>query len=88
MPKMVITHKVVDVERWLKGKAERSAASETFGTNSTDYVALDGTNEVAITVDIHDIAAAQALMASPPPEVAAQAERHGVLPPLTVYIEK
>ncbi len=25
MPKIVITHKVVDVERWLKGKAERAA---------------------------------------------------------------
>ena len=88
MPKMVITHKVVDVDRWLKGKAERVAASAPFGTNSTDYVALDGSNNVAITVDIEDMAAAQAMMASPPPEVAAQAERHGVLPPLTTYIEK
>ena len=25
MPKIVITHQVVDVERWLKGKAERAA---------------------------------------------------------------
>jgi hypothetical protein len=80
MPKMVITHAVVDVERWLKGKAERAAASSTFGTNSADYVALDGSNNVAITVDIHDLAAAQAMMASPPPETAAQAESHGVLP--------
>ena len=26
MPKIVITHKVADVERWQKGKAERAAS--------------------------------------------------------------
>jgi hypothetical protein len=31
--------------------------------------------------------AAQALMASPPPEIAAQMEAHGVIPPFTAYIE-
>jgi len=30
----------------------------------------------------------QALMDSPSPEGAAAAERHGVIPPATVYIEK
>ena len=37
---------------------------------------------------IHDLAGAQAMMASPSPETAAAMERHGVLPPLTLYIEK
>jgi hypothetical protein len=27
MPRIVITHDVVDIERWLKGKDERAAAS-------------------------------------------------------------
>jgi hypothetical protein len=88
MPKMVVTHAVVDVERWLKGKAERSAAIGPFATNVTDHVAADGSNNVAITADIHDMAGAQAMMASPSPEAAAQAESHGVLQPTTVYIEK
>ena len=88
MPKLVITHAVVDVERWLKGKAERAAAIGPFATNVTDYVAADGSNNVAITADIHDMAGAQAMMASPSPEAAAQAESHGVLQPMTVYIEK
>jgi hypothetical protein len=88
MPKMVVTHAVVDVERWLKGKAERSAAIGPFATNVTDHVAADGSNNVAITADIHDMAGAQAMMASPSPEAAAQAESHGVLQPMTVYIEK
>jgi len=87
MPRMVITHAVVDVERWLKGKAERAAAIGAAGTNVTDYVAADGSNNIAVTADIHDLDAAQALMASPAAEVAAQMEAHGVIPPLTVYIE-
>lgn len=84
MPRIVITHAVVDIERWLKGKADRAAA---IGTNVTDYVAEDGSNNIAVTADIDDLAAAQAMMASPPPEVAAQMEVHGVIPPLTVYVE-
>src|ERR1017187_7262437 len=72
MPKMVVTHAVVDIERWLKGKAERAAAIGTVGTNVTDYVASDGSKNVAITADVHDLAAAQALLSSPPPEVAAK----------------
>ena len=31
MPKMVVTHAVVDIERWLQGKAERAAAEERHG---------------------------------------------------------
>jgi hypothetical protein len=30
----------------------------------------------------------QAMLASPPAEVAEQMESHGVLPPITVYIER
>ncbi len=88
MPKLVLTHAVVDIERWLKGKEERAAAFSPFARNVTDHVALDGSNNVAITADVDDVAGAQAMMASPSPEAAAQAESHGVLPPMTVYIEK
>ena len=88
MAKMVITHAVVDVERWLQGKSERVAEFGTFATNVTDHVAADGSNNVAITADIHDMAGAQAAMDSPSPDGAAAAERHGVIPPATVYIEK
>jgi hypothetical protein len=84
---MVLTHAVADVERWLKGKAERAAAIGAIGTNVTDYVAMDGSKNIAVTADVHDVDAAQALLSSPPPEVAAQMEAHGVLPPVTAYIE-
>jgi hypothetical protein len=88
MPRMVITHDVVDIERWLTGKDERSAALGAVGTDVTDHVAMDDSNRVAVSAVIHDIDAIRALLDSPPPEVAAQMEAHGVVPPLTVYIEK
>jgi hypothetical protein len=88
MPRIVIMHAVVDVERWLKGKSERAAAIESgSGTNVTDYVAQDGSNNIAITADVQDVNALQAMLASPPPEVAAKREEHGVVPPITAYIE-
>ena len=88
MPKVVISHAVKDVDTWLKGKEERAAMFGPFATNVTDHVAMDGSNTVAITADIHDMAGAQAVMASPSPEQAAAAERHGVINPITVYVEK
>ena len=88
MPKIVITHAVVDIERWLTGKAERAAVIAAYATQVTDYVAADGSNNIAVTADVHDMAGAQAMMASPSPEDAAAMERHGVIPPLTVYVEK
>jgi len=88
MPKVVITHAVKDVETWLKGKEERATMFGRFATNVTDYVAMDGSKNVAITADIHDMAGAQAVMASPSPEQAAAGERHGVIAPIMVHIEK
>ena len=88
MPKVVIMHKVEDMERWLAGKVERAATIGKFGTNVVDHVAADGSNNIAVTADVHDMAGAQAMMASPSPEDAAAMGRHGVIPPLTVYVEK
>lgn len=88
MARMVITHSVVDIDRWLQGKAERAAAIGEVGSNVTDYVAVDGSNTIAITADVPDVEAAQAMLASPSPETAAAMEKHGVLPPVAVYIER
>jgi hypothetical protein len=88
MPRIVITHDVVDMERWLTGKDERASAIGSIGTDVTDYVAMDDSNRVAVTASVHDMDALRALVDSPPPEVAAQMEAHGVVPPLTVYVEK
>jgi len=87
MSRVVITHAVVDIERWLEGKAARAAAIESgSGTNVTDYVAHDGSNNIAITADVQDLDALQAMLSSPPPEVAAKMEEHGVIPPISAYV--
>lgn len=88
MPKLVITHAVVDIGRWLDGKAERVQQLSGVATNVTDYVAIDGRNNVAVTADIPDLAALQAMMASPSPEDIATTERHGVIPPVMAFIER
>lgn len=88
MPRVIITHAVVDIQRWLDGKAERASAIGSIGGNVVDTVALDGSNQIAVTFETNDLAAAQAMLASPPPEVAALMEKHGVIPPFTAYVEK
>ena len=63
MPRIVATHAVVDIDRWLEGKAERAAAIESgSGSNVVDHVAQDGSNNIAITADVGDLAALGALL--------------------------
>ena len=86
MPRIVITHAVQDVERWQKGKAERAAALPG-AANLTDLVAMDGSNHVAVVFDFDDLDALKGVLSSIPPEMAAEAESHGVIMPMTVYVE-
>ncbi len=88
MPTMVITHAVADIDRWLEGKAERAAAIESgSGSNVKDYVAADGSTNIAVTADVADVDAITTMLASPPPEVLARMEAHGVVPPIVAFIE-
>ena len=89
MPKVVITHSVVDVGNWLKGKSERAdAIGGMGGANVVDHVAHDGSKTIAVTFDTDDVAAVMAAIGAPSAELAATMERHGVVPPLTAYVEK
>ena len=89
MPKMVIIHDVADVDSWLTFKSERAdAISGMGGSNVVDHVAHDGSNSVAVTAEIDDVDAMVSAVAAPPPELLAAMQRHGVVPPLTVYIER
>ena len=88
MPKVVITHAVEDLDRWRQGKAERAAAIESgTGSNVTDYVAQDGSKNIAITAEVADVDAMKSLLTAPPADVAAAMEAHGVVQPLSVYVE-
>ena len=86
MPRIVITHAVQDVDRWLKGKDERAAAMPG-ATDVTDLVAMDGSNHAAVAFDIDDLDALKAMLSSVPVEMAAQAESHWVIMPMTVYVK-
>ena len=87
--KVVITHAVEDIGRWLEGKEGRATAIESgTGSNVTDFVAADGSNNIAVTADVSDVAAIQSMLASPSPEVLAKMQDHGVVPPITAYVQK
>jgi hypothetical protein len=87
MPKIVITHKVADVEKWLGFKSERAAAiGDLGGTNVIDHVDAEGGDVIAITCEMADVDAALAAVKSPPPELGAVMEKHGVVPPLTIFV--
>jgi hypothetical protein len=85
----VLTHAVQDVERWLSFKGERAASIGAMGgSNVVDHVAADGGKNVAISMDVPDVDAFQGALASPPPELAAAMQRHGVIPPVIAHVEK
>ncbi len=91
MPKMVITHGVVDADNWLKPEHKKERAGGIVamgGADVRDFVAEDGSNAVAISADVQDVAAALATIAAPPPELGALMEKHGVILPLKIYVEK
>lgn len=89
MPKIVITHNVADVAEWLGFKSERADAIGALGdSNVVDHVAQDGSNTVAIAAEVDDVAGMMATLASPPPEMGAIMKKHGVLPPLAIFVEQ
>ena len=88
MPKIVLTHAVHDLDRWLQGKQERAdTIGSGGGRNVQDYVSQDGSSNIAITADVDDPTALKGMVESPPPEVLATMESHGVVQPISVYVE-
>jgi hypothetical protein len=89
MTKVVLTHAVEDVERWLSFKSERATSIGAMGgSNVVDHVSADGSKNVAVSMDVADPGAIKAGLASPPPELAAAMQRHGVIPPVAAHVEK
>ena len=88
MHRIVITHSVEDMDRWLRGKEERATALGAAGSNVRDFVAADGSLNVAVAADVDDMDTLQAMLGAPSAELAGLMEKHGVRPPFTLYIEK
>jgi hypothetical protein len=89
MAEMVITHGAVGVDSWLKCKTDRTEFIGMMGgTNVVDLVAEEGSTEVAVAADVDNVEEVLAAIASPSAELADGMQRHGVIPPLAMYIEK
>jgi hypothetical protein len=88
MPRIVVTAAVKDVEAWLKFKADLIAAMSAVASDGTSFVAADGSNRVASTWDVPDMDAFQAAQTAASAEMGEAMERYGMIPPVTVYIEK
>lgn len=89
MSKMVVIHNVADIDKWLEYKDERaSAIGMVGGSNVVDHVAQDGASTVAVTADVSDMDGMLAALSAPPPEMLEIMQRHGVIPPLTIYVER
>lgn len=89
MAKVVITHNVVDVDKWLQFKSERADAIAAMGgRNVVDHVTQDGNNTVAVATELDDVTGLMAALSAPPPELVAVMEKHGVVPPLAIYVEQ
>ena len=88
VPKIVVTAAVKDVEAWLKFKADMTAALSAVASDGSSYVAMDGSNQVASTWDVPDMEAFMAAQRSFSPELAAAAERAGMIPPVMIYVKK
>jgi hypothetical protein len=89
MPQIIVTAAVNDVEEWLKFKADMVPAMSAVASDGASYVAADGSNQVASTWDVPDMEAFQAAQGSFPSELAAAAERAGMIrSTMVVYIKK
>ena len=69
-------------------KPQLIAQMSAVASDGTSYVAMDGSNRVATTWDVSDMDAVQAAQGATSPEMLAAMERYGMIPPMTVYIEK
>ena len=89
MPEIIVTAAVNDVEEWLRFKADMVPAMSAVATDGSSYVAMDGSNRVASTWDVPDMEAFQAAQSSFPGELAAAAQRAGMIPStMVVYVKK
>jgi hypothetical protein len=85
MPRIVATHEVKDVKHWASKGDERVKIIGPFATEIVSYVAADGSNQVAVSANVHNVEGLMAFMQTP--EAAAAMESHGVIPPVVFHVE-
>jgi hypothetical protein len=85
MPRVIITHAVRDRAHWASKHSERVAAFAPWGTNVVDLFHNENGNQVAVSADVSDMAAMKKALTSP--EIEAAKKAHGVIDPLSFYVE-
>ena len=85
MPRVIFTHPVKDVNHWAGKHSERVEAFAGWGSNVVDHLSADGSKNVAVSVDVHDMDAMKGSLESAEIEAAKQA--HGVLDPIVMFVE-
>ena len=89
MPQVIVTAAVNDIDEWLAFKAEMVPAMSSVASDGSSYVAMDGSNHVASTWDVPDLEAFQAAQGALSPELAAKAQRAGMIPStMVIYIKR
>jgi hypothetical protein len=89
MPQIIVTAAVNDVEEWLRFKAEMVPAMAAVASDGSSYVAADGSNQVASTWDVPDLEAFRAAQGSFSPDLAAMAQRAGMIPStMVIYVKR
>lgn len=82
MPKLVATHEVDDVAHWL-ASPKRDEVFAGIATNLATYVLPGDSNRVALTMEVADMDALDAMMKS---EAGAEAMKHDGVRPDTVVM--
>ena len=84
MTRVLFVHAVTDADHWASKHSERVDAFAAWGANVVDYVAADGSGLVIVGVDVHDMDAMRASLASS--EIEAAKSAHGVIEPVVMYL--
>jgi hypothetical protein len=84
MPSVIAHHEVKDVGHWLASTRREEFFGPLGVTNIRTFVDPQGTTRVGLSMDIADMDAVMAAMASP--EAAAAMEHDGVLPETLVIL--
>jgi len=85
MPKIVITHQVKDVKEWA-AKPNMDILQKAFAPYATEvvaYAAVDGSNQVAVSANVHNMEGMMAFTQTP--EAAANMEKGGVIQTTLVF---
>jgi hypothetical protein len=85
MPRVVFTHAVTDVSAWASHKADRVEFFKDYASDVVDYLPTDGSSTVAVSANVHDMDGMQTALQTP--EATALEESHGVIQPISSFVE-